>query len=256
MAAMTHLGFGIDIGGSGIKAATVDLDAGDFIGEREKILTPNPATPDAVAEVVATLVDHASWTGPVGITLPSVIVDQHAVTAANIDQAWLGTNAGELFSQALGGREVYVLNDADAAGLAEIAYGTDQADTGTVLLLTFGTGIGSALFRDSILVPNTELGHMHVAGLKEVEAEAYASSRVKTDEDLSYKAWAKRVSVVLNEYSKLLRPQLFIVGGGISRKAEKWIPRLTVDVPVIPATLENRAGIVGAALAADRQLRP
>ncbi|MDY6050526.1 MAG: ROK family protein [Corynebacterium sp.] len=253
---MTDCGFGIDIGGSGIKAARVDLTSGEFIGEREKILTPQPATPEAVAEVVATLVDHADWTGSVGITLPSVIVGQRALTAANIDSSWLGLDAGALFTHALGGRPVHLLNDADAAGIAEVTYGLDDADVGTVLLLTFGTGIGSALFRDGVLVPNTELGHMHVAGLKEIEAEQYASSRVKTEEKLSYKAWAKRVSRVLNEYSRLLRPQLFVVGGGISRKAEKWVPRLTVDVPVVAAVLENRAGIVGAALAADRHLLP
>ncbi|APT84892.1 polyphosphate--glucose phosphotransferase [Corynebacterium aquilae] len=249
---MSNLGFGIDIGGSGIKGAVVDLDSGDFVSERIKILTPKPATPQAVAAVVAEIVSQAQWEGPVGITVPSVVIDQIALTAANIDSSWVGVDCAELFGRVLG-REVYVLNDADAAGIAEVAYGDEQARSGATILLTFGTGIGSALMVNGVLYPNSELGHMIIDGQ---EAEAFASSAAKDREELRYKEWAKRVDKVLHELERLLNPQAFIVGGGISRKAEKWVPRLTVKAPVYPARLRNRAGIVGAAWAAAHGVRP
>lgn len=246
-------GFGIDIGGSGVKGAMVDFTTGEFVGERIKIATPQPATPEAVADVVAQIVSEAGWDGPVGLTLPSVVVNQVARTAANIDSAWIGRNVHDLFSEALGGRDVAVLNDADAAGLAEVSFGDDVCREGSVIFLTFGTGIGSAFLTDGALFANTELGHMLIDG---TEAEHMASSAVKDREELSYKKWAKRVDTVLREFERLFNPAAFVVGGGISRKSEKWVPLLTVDTPVLPAKLRNRAGIVGAAMAARDHVAP
>lgn len=245
--------FGVDVGGSGIKGALVDLATGEFVGERRKIETPRPATPDAVADVVARIIADAGWDGPVGVTLPSVIKDQTALTAANIDDSWIGTNCHDLLTAHLGPREIAVLNDADAAGLAEVAHGDPAARTGAVLFLTFGTGIGSALITDGALFPNTELGHMLIDG---VEAEHLASSAAKDREALSFEAWAQRVDVVLTEFEKLFSPTAFVVGGGISRQADKWLPLLDVTTPVLPARLRNRAGIVGAALAAAGHVTP
>ncbi|MDP9851207.1 polyphosphate--glucose phosphotransferase [Corynebacterium lowii] len=242
---MSSIGFGIDVGGSGVKGARVDLESGEFASERIKILTPQPATPEAVAEVVAQIVEQAQWEGPVGITVPGIVRDQVVESAANIDSSWIGTNAQELFSRHLDGREVTVLNDADAAGLAEITYGIPEASRGPVIFLTLGTGIGSAILIDGHLYPNSELGHLEVDGK---EAERRASSAVKERKDLSYKQWAQRVDKVLHTYEELFSPSLFIVGGGISRKSEKWIPLLTCRTKVVPARLLNTAGIVGAAM--------
>ncbi|MEJ5927115.1 ROK family protein [Corynebacterium sp. H128] len=250
---MTQLGFGVDVGGSGIKGGVVNLETGVLAGERIKILTPQPATPEAVADTVAQIVSQAGWDGPVGIALPSVIKKQHALTAANIDPSWVNTDVHELFGRYLAAREISVLNDADAAGLAEATFGAPEAATGAAILLTFGTGIGSAFLLDGELFPNTELGHMIVDGK---EAEKYASSAAKEREELSYSKWAKRVDKVLHEYEKLFQPAAFIVGGGISRKHEKWVPRLSVETPVIPAQLRNQAGIVGAAMAVEKHLAP
>lgn len=250
---MTRIGFGIDVGGSGIKGARVDLETGEFIGERIKILTPQPATPDAVAETCTEILRIAAWTDTVGITLPSVVKEKIALSAANIDPSWIGVNTEELFSRYISGQEVSVLNDADAAGLAESQFGDERANSGVVILLTLGTGIGSALLFNGTLFPNTELGHMIIEGQ---DAEELASSRAKERDGLSYKRWAKRVDTVLHEYERLFNPSLFIVGGGISRKSEKWVPLLTTTAPVIPAQLRNRAGIIGAAMAADDQLHP
>lgn len=253
MAKQENVGFGVDIGGSGIKGALVDLDEGVFIGDRHKIKTPKKSTPENVAAVVAEVVGHFEWDGPVGITLPAIVHGQVAHSAANIDESWVGTDLQELFHAHLGDREISVLNDADAAGVAEAAHGVPEASKGAVIFLTLGTGIGSALLIDGRLFPNTELGHLIIDGR---HAEHFASSAVKEREDLSYKKWAKRVSVALNEYDRLFSPDAFIVGGGISRKADKWIPKLTVETPVIPADLRNTAGIVGAAMAVHDHLRP
>lgn len=253
LVAMGNIGFGIDIGGSGIKGARVNMDDGEFVGERIKIRTPQPATPEAVAQTVAEILRTAEWTGPVGITLPSVIRGQVAHSAANIDKSWIGTDVRELFDRHLDGREVSVLNDADAAGIAEVAFGDPRARQGSVLFLTFGTGIGSALLTDGKLFPNTELGHIIIG---RQEAEERASSAAKDRDGLSYRKWAKRVSRVLNEYERLLNPGVFIMGGGISRDHEKWVPLLDVDTPVFPARLRNRAGIVGAAMAVAVHLAP
>lgn len=250
---MTRIGFGIDVGGSGIKGARVDLNTGEFIGDRIKIATPQPATPEAVADTIAEILRIAEWDGPVGLTLPSVIKDQVALSAANIDPTWVNTDVQKLFTEHIGQREYSVLNDADAAGLAEVAYGDERAKQGVAILLTFGTGIGSAFLVNGTLFPNTELGHLIIGGK---EAESFASSAAKEREGISFEKWAKRVSKVLKEYERLFWPTLFIVGGGISRKSEKWVPFLSNKTPVVPAQLRNRAGIVGAAMAAEQGVKP
>lgn len=245
--------FGIDIGGSGVKGALVDLTTGDLVHERIKIATPHPATPNAIAETVSELVKKADWDGPVGITLPSVMVNGIARTAANIDKSWVDTDAHQLFSLALGGRDVVVLNDADAAGMAEDQYGAAKNIDGLVMLLTFGTGIGSALMYRGTLMPNTEFGHIDIDGK---EAEHRAASSVKERENLSYKEWAAQVTKVLVTLENLLWPDVFVAGGGISRDAEHWIPLLGNRTPVVAAHLRNTAGIVGAAMAVDAGIAP
>ncbi|MGW5569913.1 polyphosphate--glucose phosphotransferase [Nocardia thailandica] len=252
---MSDLGhaFGIDIGGSGVKGAAVDLDTGLITHDRIKIATPQPATPEAVADAVVELVDQAGWDGPVGLTLPSVVLDGHVRTAANIDPSWIGTDARALFTKALGGRTVSVLNDADAAGLAEDRYGAAKELDGLTVLLTFGTGIGSALLYNGTLVPNSELGHLTIDG---VETEHLAAASIKDRLGLGYPEWAERVSTVLITLENLFWPKVFVAGGGISRDHEQWIPLLTNRTPVIPAVLKNTAGIVGAAMAVASGLTP
>ncbi|MFD8499038.1 polyphosphate--glucose phosphotransferase [Amycolatopsis sp. NPDC059657] len=242
-------GFGIDIGGSGIKGALVDLEKGALIGDRLRIDTPKPSTPEAVADVVADVVGHFGWEGPVGVTLPSVVKKGIALTAANIDKKWVGTDADALFAKRLGRGvdEIAMINDADAAGIAEIRFGDPITRHGVVALLTFGTGIGSAVFHDGKLVPNTEFGHLEVDGH---DAEKKAAASVKDNEGLSYPQWAKRVERYLTVLENLISPDLFIVGGGVSKKAEKWVPLLDIRTKVIAASLQNNAGIVGAAAAA------
>ncbi|MGH3451200.1 MAG: polyphosphate--glucose phosphotransferase [Haloechinothrix sp.] len=247
---MTALGFGIDIGGSGIKGAVVDLDAGQLASERLRIATPEPATPDAIAEVVADIVETFDWDGPVGITVPCVVKRGVAQTAANIDPAWIGTDADDLFAKRLGRDvdDIAILNDADAAGMAEVRFGDERARRGVVLLLTFGTGIGSALFIDGTLVPNTEFGHIEVDG---EDGEDRAAASARENEDLGYPEWAERVTRYLTALEKVVWPDLVVVGGGISKKSDKWVPLLTVRSTVGVASLKNHAGIVGAALASS-----
>lgn len=243
---------GVDVGGSGVKGAIVDLRSGEFIGDRHRIDTPQPATPAAIAVTVRAVVEHFGWTGPVGIAVPGIVKDGIMHSAANIDASWIGTDLAGLFSTALGGRRVTVLNDADAAGLAELRYGGGAHLTeGEVVLLTLGTGIGSALLYNGTLIPNTEFGHIEIGGRI---AEKRASAKVRKDRGWSFERWARELSEVLVTYERLFSPDLFIVGGGISRKADKWVPLLTNDVPVVPARLRNTAGIVGAALAVAEDL--
>ncbi|MFG3293345.1 polyphosphate--glucose phosphotransferase [Streptomyces sp. NPDC048179] len=241
--------FGVDIGGSGIKGAPVDLDKGDLAQERCKVLTPHPATPEGVADGVKQVVDHFGWSGPVGLTFPGVISDgTHIRTAANVDKSWIDTDARTLFSERLGGLPVTVVNDADAAGVAEVEFGAGRGRKGVVLLLTFGTGIGSALFVDGELVPNTELGHLELDGH---DAEKKASSKAKEDEELSWEHWAHRVNKYLAHVEMLFTPNLFIIGGGVSRKADKFLPYIKgIKAEIVPAQLQNNAGIVGAAMRA------
>lgn len=238
---------GVDVGGSGIKGAVVDLQTGQLVGERFRLETPQPATPEAVTRTVAEVVRHFDWTGPLGVTYPGVVVDGVVRTAANVDRSWIGTNAAQAYSQALDGQLVTVLNDADAAGLAEQRYGAGRNRSGVVVLLTFGTGIGSAVIHNGMLLPNTEFGHIEVDGK---EAEHRAASSVKERREWSYRKWCKEVTKVLVAIEDALCPDLFIAGGGISKKADKWIPLLENRTPVVAAELLNTAGIVGAALAA------
>ncbi|MGW7357870.1 polyphosphate--glucose phosphotransferase [Streptomyces sp. NPDC054802] len=239
--------FGVDIGGSGIKGAPVDLDRGDLAQERHKVLTPQPSTPDAVADGVAEVVGHFGWTGPVGITFPGVVTGGITRTAANVDKGWVDRDAASLLGERLGGLPVTILNDADAAGVAEMTFGAGRGRKGTVILLTFGTGIGSALFVDGRLVPNTELGHLELHGH---DAEKRASTKAKDDEDLTWQHWARRVQKYLAHVEMLFSPELFIVGGGVSRKSEKFLPLIEgVRAEIVPAELQNNAGIVGAAMA-------
>jgi polyphosphate glucokinase len=238
---------GIDIGGTGIKAAPVDTTTGTLLTERVKVETPRPALPDAVAAVVAQHVKHFNWTGPVGIAFPGVTVDGVTVTAANLDPAWVGLDTRALFSKAAD-VPATLINDADAAGLAEMTFGAGAGHQGTVLMLTFGTGIGSALFRGGKLIPNTEFGHIEVRGR---DAEKRASERAKELHDLSWGKWAGRVDEYLHAVEALTAPDLVIIGGGISRKADKFLPLLTsLRATVVPAAMHNDAGIVGAALSA------
>ena len=241
---------GIDIGGSGIKGATVDLETGELTAERYRIETPQPSKPDAVAGVVKDIVEHFEWEGPIGCTFPAIVKKGVTLSAANVDEKWIGTDAAALFSKATG-CPVSLLNDADAAGVAEMTFGAGQGKEGVVFTLTFGTGIGSGMFLDGKLVPNTELGHM---ALKEHEdAEKWAASSVRKAEDLSWKKWGKRVNVYLQKLEFLFSPDLFIIGGGVSKKSEKFFEFLELDTPFVAAELRNEAGIVGAALVAARE---
>ena len=242
--------FGVDVGGSGIKGAMVDLERGGLATERVKYLTPYPATPETVADVVARLVREAGWTGELGATFPAVIKRGVAQSAANVDKSWIGTDVDKVFTD-ITGCDVTALNDADAAGLAEARYGAAQGVRGVVILLTFGTGIGSALLMDGMLVPNTELGHLELDGS---DAEKRASSAARDNEGLSYKQWAKRVQRYMAHVERLFTPDLFVVGGGVSKNSDKWVPLLDLRAPVKPAELLNNAGIVGAALAAHEKI--
>ena len=237
---------GIDIGGTGIKGAPVDLATGALTTSRIRLLTPLPATPPAVAGVVATLVEQLDVDGPIGMTLPGVVTGGVMRTAANIDKQWLGLDAVDLFGTATG-RRVAVVNDADAAGVAEVKFGAGAGRSGTVMMVTLGTGIGSALFVDGALVPNTELGHLH---LHHGEAEDWAADSVREREDLSWEEFAHRVEQYLQLVQGLFWPDLIIVGGGVSKKADKFLPLIHVDTEVVAAAMQNDAGIVGAAMIA------
>ena len=237
---------GIDIGGSGMKAAEVDITTGEMLTERFRIETPKPATPEAMAEVVAQLTAHYSWTGPVGVGFPGVIQDGIVRTAANLDKSWVDVDGDSVFTEAAG-CDVVMINDADAAGLAEARFGAAKDIAGTVILLTLGTGIGSAVFTNGQLVANTEFGHLELNGKI---AEDRASSRVKEEKDLSFKKWGKQVEKVLQELEKLFWPKLFVLGGGISKEFDDFKEFLDdVHTPIVAAELRNEAGIVGAALA-------
>jgi len=244
---------GIDIGGTGIKGAPVDVETGKLLAERFRIPTPHPALPNAVADVVEQIAAHFSYKGPAGVTFPAVVKQGVIYTAANVDKSWIGTNAGELFSKHVGG-PVVVVNDADAAGVAEMRFGAGKDRKGVVIMITLGTGIGSAVFLDGRLLPNTEFGHLQIRGK---DAERRASEKVREDKELSWKQWAKRISEFLNEMEKLFSPDLFIIGGGISKKSEKFFPLLTTktEVIIVPAQMRNDAGIIGAAYLADAPAR-
>jgi polyphosphate glucokinase len=245
-------GFGVDIGGSGIKGCVVDLEIGQLVGERVRIETPQPSLPDPVYGTVAKIVDSFGWTERIGVTFPGVMKHGVAHTAANVDKTWIGTDVDAGLEQLIPG-SVITLNDADAAGIAEMRYGAGRDQRGVVLMLTFGTGIGSALFVDGHLLPNTEFGHIQVDG---EDGERRASAAAREREDLDYPTWARRVDRYLDVLEAGVWPDLIIVGGGVSKKAHKWVPLLTTRTPVVPAQLQNDAGIVGAALAAHERSEP
>lgn len=237
---------GIDIGGSGIKGAPVETDTGILLVERYRLPTPVAAKPNPVAFVVKEVANQFNWHAQIGCGFPAVIRDGVAESAANIHPKWIGTNVAQLFSVATQ-CPVYVVNDADAAGLAEVTFGAGRGVNGVVLMITIGTGLGSALFIDGRLVPNTELGHIEVEC---DDAESMASDEARKQQDLSWKKWAKRFDKYLNTLEHLFSPQLMILGGGAIKKQDQFIPLLTVHTKVVPAVLGNDAGIVGAALAA------
>jgi len=238
----------IDIGGTGIKGAPVDTGTGKLTQERLKIATPQPATPEAVAGAVSEIGRHFSWSGPVGVTFPGVVIDGTVHSAANVDSSWLGQKAQTLFGTGTVGH-VRVCNDADAAGIAEMRYGAGHGKKGVVIMITLGTGIGSAVFVDGVLVPNTELGHLQIRGK---DAEKRAAEIVREEKDLSWEKWAERLSEYFQTVEMLFSPTLFIVGGGVSKKAEKFLPLIEgVRAPLVPAAGQNDAGIAGAALYAE-----
>lgn len=249
------IGFGIDIGGTGMKAAPVDLATGELIGPRVRFDTPQPATPDAMAPVVAQLVSTFEYDGPIGIALPSVVRSGVVYSAANIDPSWIGVDAVTLFGglAPMTGRRIVVVNDADAAGVAEVRLGAGRDRSGVVLMLTFGTGIGSGLFVDGHLVPNTELGHIEIDG---ADGELHAAASARRREGLTWEQWAARVGRYLDVVIGLFSPDLIIIGGGAAKKSTKWFPHLRVDTSrgteIVVAALTNNAGIVGAALLAHR----
>lgn len=252
-----RVAIGVDIGGSGIKAGAVNLVTGELVGERLRVATPVPSTPEAVIDATATLVARiersaavrtagAEGSLPVGVGIPSVVVDGVTRSAANIDQGWVDYPAELEFSRVLG-RPTTLVNDADAAGVAEMRFGAGVGKKGVVLVLTLGTGLGSGMFVDGILVPNTELGHMEIRG-RDAERRSAAVARVRRG--LSWKAWAADLDEHLIAMDKLFSPSLFILGGGVSKSAARFVPHLTVRVPIVPAELRNDAGIVGAAMVA------
>ena len=243
--------FGIDFGGSGIKGAPVDVEQGDFTDDKVRIPTPQPSTPEAVAEVFVELLSRfPDSSGAVGVTVPAVVRHGVVASAANIDQGWIGTDADALFTKATG-RDVHVVNDADAAGLAEVRYGAAKGRKGLVIVTTLGTGIGSAMVYDGVLVPNSELGHLEIDGY---DAEKRAASSIKDSEGLSYPEWAERLTVYYRTLEKLFSPDLIVVGGGVSKDADEFLHLIDVDTEIVAATLRNRAGIVGAALYAAEAL--
>jgi polyphosphate glucokinase len=247
---------GIDIGGSGIKGAPVDLSTGEMITDRLKIATPEKSTPKNVAAVVGEIVDHFSdqiGDGPLGVTIPAVVTHGRTRSAANIDKSWIDAEAEKIFENHLG-RDIMLVNDADAAGVAEVRYGAAKDHPGLVILTTLGTGIGTAIVYRGVLIPNSELGHIEVDGY---DAETRAASSARDREGLSYKEWAVRLQRYYERLEALLWPDLIVVGGGVSRKADKFLPLLKLKSEIVAAELQNTAGIVGAAwLASDRRTNP
>ncbi|WP_316670509.1 polyphosphate--glucose phosphotransferase [uncultured Propionibacterium sp.] len=239
---------GIDIGGSGIKGAPVDLDRGEFALPRLRVPTPQPSTPSACARAMGEIVEHFAGRddGPIGITIPAPVIDGVTPSMANLDQTWAGFAAEDFLTGQLR-RPVTLLNDADAAGIAEMRFGAGRDRGGLVIMTTLGTGIGTALFHNGVLIPNSELGHMEVDGH---DAETRASSGYREREGLSWKKWARHLQRYYAALERLLCPDLFIVGGGVSKKHERFLPLLDLRTPIVPARLRNEAGIIGAALAA------
>ncbi|MCC6614580.1 MAG: ROK family protein [Anaerolineae bacterium] len=235
---------GIDIGGSGIKGAPVDIEAGSLLAERYRLITPDPSTPEAVADCIDQIAKYFEWDGRIGCGYPGAVKNGVTLTAANVDQGWINCDAKSLIEQVTQCK-TSVVNDADAAGLAEIRFGAGRDVQGVVIMITLGTGIGTALFIDGHLLPNAELGHLDIRGK---DAETRASDRARAKKNLSWRAWAKRLDEYFLYLEKLFWPDLIIVGGGASKNHEKFIPYLTLHTPIVPAQMFNAAGIVGAAL--------
>ena len=238
---------GIDVGGSGVKGAIVDTTTGELLSERVRIATPKPATPDKIAAVVAELVTTLDYSGPVGCSFPTVMVNGQARTAGNIDKSWRGTQVDELFKDATR-LDFVVHNDADVAGTAETTLGAGRGLMGTVIMITIGTGLGSGLFRDGVLIPNIEIGRM--PGKDGEPIEFYSSDRARKDNDLSWTEWGERFNYFLQRTSRVFAPDHFIIGGGASKKLDRFVDQITVDAPVQVAQFKNNAGIIGAAIAA------
>ena len=235
---------GIDIGGSGVKGAIVHTKKGKLITKRFRIPTPQPATPEAVAEVIKEIVDHFKWKGPIGVGFPGVIQHGFARTAANVDDSWIDVNLNELFGKKTG-CNVHVVNDADAAGMAEMKFGSGKGFRGVALLVTVGTGLGTVVFTDGKLLPNMEMGHIMLHG---DDAEKYASDAARKSDELTWEEWANRFNEYLSRMEELLWPDMIIIGGGASKKDKKFFQHLDTRAKVVPATLLNEAGIIGAAL--------
>lgn len=240
---------GIDVGGSGIKGAPVNITTGELLAERFRIPTPKPSTPDAVADAVKELVDYFDWKGPVGCGFPTVIHNGKSVARGNIHKSWVGVQVDKLFSDRVG-LPVYVINDADAAGLAEMTYGAGVGKMGLVILVTIGTGLGTGVFFNGQLIPNFELGRIYYKNGKLIEY--FASDAARKKEDLNYKEWGKRFNKFLKHVVRVFSPDLFILGGGASKKFEKFKRTINIDVPILIAENENDAGIIGAAVAAEK----
>lgn len=243
---------GIDIGGTGIKTALVETTTGELIGERTRVATPKPATPEAIGKTLKEVVTQHKWSGPIGIGFPAAIQHGIARTAANVDKSFIGLPIAECFSQHTG-CPVYMANDADVAGLAEMRFGAGKNNPGVVLIVTIGTGLGTALFSDGHLLPNTELGHVFLSN--GLEAERYASEAVRVTKDLKWKEWGDRFNLYLTTMESLLWPDLIVLGGGVSDKLHKFSPMITTKAPVVAASFLNQAGIVGAALFAEEELK-
>lgn len=244
---------GIDIGGSGIKGALVDVNKGELIGKRHRIPTPKPSTPSNVAKVIAKIVKHFDYSGPIGSTFPAIVKNGVTLSAANVDDSWIGADADAIFEKTTG-QPVHMLNDADAAGIAEMAFGAGKDQSGVVFMLTLGTGIGSGVFVNGVLMPNTELGHLELNGK---EVEHVMSDKARSENDLSWKKWAKLLQSYFDHLEFIFSPDLFIIGGGVSKKSHKFLPLIETKAKIVPAKLLNEAGIIGAAYAVkERQLLP
>jgi len=248
---MSTLAIGVDIGGTGIKGALVDVETGELVSSREKIATPRGGRPDDILAATVELVSRFGESAdgvPIGVTFPAVVRNGRTMTAANVSDEWVGLKAEKLFEKALG-RDIHFVNDADAAGYAEARYGAAKGVEGLVILTTLGTGIGSAFLYNGELVPNTELGHLEIDGR---EAEKRASNSIREKRKLSWKNWAKRLTRFYDRVEFLFSPELFIVGGGVSKQHEEFLPLIKIDTPLVPATLRNNAGILGAAALAAK----
>lgn len=240
---------GIDIGGTGIKAAPVDTASGICAGPRTRVATPQPATPPTLVAAIRRVIHELNWSGPIGVGFPGVIKDGIVTTAANLDQTMIGADLQALLSHDLGTPQVGAVNDADAAGLAEVAYGAAKGQPGVVVMITLGTGIGTAVLSNGRLVPNSELGHILING---IEAEQTASGRAKVDDGMTWKQWSGHLLDFIKEIERLLWPDLFVIGGGISAEFRSFCEHIRSRTPSVAAQLGNDAGIIGAALSVEQ----